>query len=157
MIGKENLENLIPKVQPAVEGQPIVKVEQQAEVMPTIKGPEQANQTIPVQQTQITPAVNPPISPAVKDPLAEQIENILEDGLSEAYLSLSAEKKQEFKMVGEATAKKITLLLQEAKVKISQIFLLIIRWLKVIPGVNKFFLEQEAKIKTDRIIKLNQQ
>jgi len=29
-------------------------------------------------------------------------------------------------------------------------------WLKLIPGVNKFFLEQEAKIKTDEVLKLKQ-
>jgi len=27
-------------------------------------------------------------------------------------------------------------------------------WLKILPGVNKFFLEQEAKIKTDKILAL---
>jgi hypothetical protein len=29
-----------------------------------------------------------------------------------------------------------------------------LQWLKLLPGVNRFFLEQEAKIKTDRIIHL---
>ena len=29
---------------------------------------------------------------------------------------------------------------------------LIREWLKVIPGINKFFLEQTVKIKTDKII-----
>ena len=28
------------------------------------------------------------------------------------------------------------------------------KWLSIIPGINKFFLEQEAKIKTDKIMEL---
>ena len=35
-----------------------------------------------------------------------------------------------------------------------KILKLIRSWLKLIPGVNKFFLEQEAKIKTDKIVDL---
>jgi hypothetical protein len=31
---------------------------------------------------------------------------------------------------------------------------LIREWLLIIPGVNKYFLEQEAKIKTDKIQQL---
>ena len=40
--------------------------------------------------------------------------------------------------------------------KAKKIFQLILEWLKLLPGINRFFLEQEAKIKTDRIIHLNQ-
>jgi hypothetical protein len=42
-------------------------------------------------------------------------------------------------------------MIQSGKVNIKKIRNLIIRWLRVIPGVNRYFLEQEAKIKTDRI------
>jgi len=31
---------------------------------------------------------------------------------------------------------------------------LIKKWLLLIPGVNKYFLEQEAKIKADEIVKM---
>jgi hypothetical protein len=37
-------------------------------------------------------------------------------------------------------------------VSTKKIFVLIRAWLKIIPGVNRFFLEQEAKIKTDKIL-----
>lgn len=84
----------------------------------------------------------------------KKVEKILEQDLAGIYIALSPEKKQEFKAAGEATAKKINGLLSDAKVKIKSIVELIIVWLKIIPGLNRFFLEQEAKIKADEIMKL---
>lgn len=155
MVAKENLENLIPSVQPAVEQLPPANVERHFESSPLERAVEKFSSAAPVQ----APAANltsiQPQPALTKDPLEEKVEDVLEAGLGEAYLNLSPADKQEFKAVGEQTVKKITVLLQQAHVKIKEIFLLIVRWLKVIPGVNKFFLEQEAKIKTDQIIKLN--
>jgi len=99
-----------------------------------------------------TPA--PVIATVVKSPLYYQVEGILAQGLEEAYQKLTPAKQLEFKKVGEATASKIALLLKSAKVRVKEIFNLILKWLKVIPGLNKFFLEQEAKIKADRILAL---
>lgn len=156
MVVKENLENLIPKLQPSAEQLPAANVERRPEAAPLEKISEKPGAPALVQ----TPAagLNPVQAQAVtaKDPLEVKVEDVLEAGLGDAYLKLSPADQQEFKTVGEQTAKKITVLLRQTHVKIKEIFLLIIRWLKVIPGVNKFFLEQEAKIKTDQIIKLNQ-
>lgn len=82
----------------------------------------------------------------------EQLEEILSAGLEDIYQDLPPEAKQIFKVKGEQAAGKIQLLLQGAKVKINEILEVIRGWLLVIPGVNRFFLEQEAKIKTDKII-----
>ena len=82
----------------------------------------------------------------------KKIENILEQDLGEIYFKLSPEKQSEFKIKGEQTAKDISLLMKKTKVKVKKIIDLIRDWLKLIPGVNKFFLEQEAKIKADRIL-----
>jgi len=84
----------------------------------------------------------------------EQIDAILSDGLTDIYLSLSPKKQAEFRAGGEETVKKISSLLSQAKIKIKQIVDIIKRWLSIIPGINKFFLEQEAKIKAEKIIKL---
>lgn len=89
-----------------------------------------------------------------KDDLMLKIEKILEDGLGDAYQELNPTQKQEFKIKGEETAQKIRAALSGAKVKVKKIFQLILEWLKVLPGINKFFLEQEAKIKADKIIGL---
>ena len=56
--------------------------------------------------------------------------------------------------MGEETASKIAQLLEAAKVKTRKIFDLIVKWLRIIPGINRFFLEQEAKIKADKILRL---
>ena len=95
--------------------------------------------------------------PQVKDTITVKIEHILEEGLSDAYQELTPVQKQEFKIKGEETAWKIRNLLKDSHIKIKQIFRLLIEWLKMLPGINRFFLEQEAKIKADRIIALKQQ
>jgi len=85
---------------------------------------------------------------------AQEIDNILAEGLHEIFLSLAPEKQQEFKRKGEETVAKINTLLSQTKVKINQIINLIRQWLRVVPGINKFFLEQETKIKADKILKI---
>lgn len=88
------------------------------------------------------------------DPITQKIEKIMEENVGDAYSRLSPLAKQEFKLKGEVTAQKISELLKSTHIKVKKIFKLILEWLKILPGVNRFFLEQEAKIKTDRIIEL---
>jgi hypothetical protein len=85
---------------------------------------------------------------------ADEIDGILAEGLSGVFLKMNEAQQKEFKKTGEETVVKINSLLQETKVKINKIVDLIRRWLKLIPGVNKFFLEQEVKIKADKIMKI---
>lgn len=84
----------------------------------------------------------------------KEIDKILSDGLEDIYLQMTPEKRREFKQVGEETVQVINQMMSQTKVKIQKIIELIIKWLAIIPGVNKFFLEQEAKIRTDKILKL---
>jgi len=85
---------------------------------------------------------------------AAEIDTILADGLNEVFIKMNAAQQAEFKKTGEETVLKINKLLMETKVKVNKIVELIRKWLKLIPGVNKFFLEQEVKIKADKIIRL---
>ena len=62
--------------------------------------------------------------------------------------------REEFKLKGEQAASQIRELLKSAHIKVKKILRLILDWLRMLPGVNHFFLEQEAKIKTDKIIAL---
>jgi len=94
-----------------------------------------------------------PQAPA-KSPVLEKIEDILEEDLEQIYFQMPPNKQAEFNKVGEETASKINLLMQGVQVQVRKILDLIIRWLKIIPGINKYFLEQEAKIKTDELLKL---
>ena len=99
-----------------------------------------------------------PIMPLVNSSFQQQravaIDVILSAGLNEIFLHLKAEEQQAFKKKGEETVTKINELLNKIKLKISTIINLIRDWLKLIPGVNKFFLEQEAKIKANQILKI---
>jgi len=87
----------------------------------------------------------------------KKIENILEEDLSDIYAKMPAAKQSEFKVEGEKATRSINEILSSAKVKVGKILSIIKKWLSIIPGVNKFFLEQEAKIKTDKILKINQE
>lgn len=100
------------------------------------------------------PAVSQPVAPTAKSPELEKIEDVLQEDLEDIYFKMSPEKQAEFRQAGEQTASKIAQLLGETKIKIKKILELIRNWLKIIPGVNRFFLEQEAKIKTDKILDL---
>ncbi len=100
------------------------------------------------------PRLIPATLPKLRDATAIRVEKILEEGLREAYEKMSPVAKQEFKIKGEETAEKIGQLLKKTHVQVKKIFALIFDWLKMIPGVNYFFLEQEAKIKADRILAL---
>jgi len=85
---------------------------------------------------------------------AAAIDNILSEGLNEVFLKMNPAQQAVFKKTGEETVTKIGKLLMETKVKVNKIVDLIRKWLRLIPGVNKFFLEQEVKIKADKIMKL---
>lgn len=96
----------------------------------------------------------PTLPPPVKDEVIIKIEKILEENLNDSYQRLSPVAKQEFKLKGEQTAAQIRDLLKDSHVKVKKVLRLIFDWLRMLPGINHFFLEQEAKIKTDRIIAL---
>lgn len=89
-----------------------------------------------------------------KDPIVIEVEKILEDGIGSFYGSLPENAKAEFKKKGEETASEISEMVRTFHVKFRKLLFLISDWLKTIPGVNRFFLEQEAKIKADRIMQL---
>jgi len=84
--------------------------------------------------------------------LKEAIDDILEENLEDIYLNMSPTEQKVFKEKGEETTNKIVSLLNQAKVKVKKIVKTIIGWLKMISGVNKFFIQQTAKIKTDKIL-----
>lgn len=96
----------------------------------------------------------PTTVPQMRDELTVKIEKIMEDGLADAYRELTPVQQQEFKLKGEEVANKIRDLMRRTRVKIKQIFKLLVEWLRLLPGVNRFFVEQEAKIKADKILAL---
>lgn len=106
-----------------------------------------------------TSAFRPPTKTAalpqgqmMKSQFLLEIEDILADDLGEIYVNMEPRRRARFKMKGEEVARKIEEIAASGKTKIKQILNWIKDWLKMIPGVNRFFLEQEAKIKTDKIM-----
>jgi len=158
-----------PKKKPAekkgvvqeVEVQPQVEVgekEKKKEINKEIKDQAQAEDVMKqaVEQAPLGVSIQQPdaeVKPE-KDEVTEQLESILSDDLEDLYFQLPPDKQKEFKAKGEETAGLIKQMINSTKIKGRKIVGWIKDWLKIIPGVNKFFLEQEAKIKTDKILLL---
>jgi len=98
-----------------------------------------------------------PQSESQKSETLEKIEDIMEEDLETMYATLPEERKQLFRDKGEETAKEIEGLMYKVKVKSKKIFKLMFSWMKIIPGVSKYFLEQEAKLKTDELMHLKEE
>ena len=45
-------------------------------------------------------------------------------------------------------------MIETAKLHLKKVLTMLREWLKMVPGVNRYFLEQETKIKIDKIIDL---
>lgn len=103
----------------------------------------------------IAPAsVGAPGIDTTDSPLHQNVEAILEGDLEDLYFSMNEQEQEKFKIKGEKTANEIVKLVESGKATFKKIFKLIFGWLKFIPGVNKYFLEQEAKIKSDRVLEI---
>lgn len=141
---------------PAIEKPPSPEKLEKIEAIPR-KGVEVVTplirQTIEDAKKELAP---PTVIPAGKTKTRVEIEKILEKDLKELYQAMSTLQRAAFKKKGEETAEQIETLMGKAKFKIRKVLRLLIDWLKLIPGVNRFFLEQEAKIKADQISALRQ-
>jgi len=123
-----------------------------ANVPETKEQPHEPEKVISLEDSvqRVSAPVTPPL---VKDRLHREIESVLEEDLEEIYKALPSDKQKQFHDEGEKTAASIrALLVHHTKKHARKILNLIKRWLRLIPGVNRFFLEQEAKIKTDKIV-----
>ncbi len=159
MVDKPIEQKIRPEVLPEVTAPPEeldLKLEKESapekEPLEQKPAPEQPAPQKPRSTIKPRPAVPMP----AKDAVMVKIEKIMEEGLNDSYQRLSPVAKQEFKMKGEQAASQIRELLKSTHVKIKKILRLILDWLRILPGVNHFFLEQEAKIKTDKIIALKE-
>lgn len=98
-----------------------------------------------------------PVAPAIAvppDQIAQDVQKILEDNLEEAIVTMPEEAKQRFLQKGKEIGSIVADMVRRYKVEVKRVLSLLKDWLTTIPGVSRFFLEQEAKIKTDRILEL---
>lgn len=150
--------NISQKIEQAPVAEPISvetpsSVEQPTQKVDFLAAEKISEQVVPITPTSSLPPVGTPVPKEVER--QAEIERILEDDLGTVYFNLPDDKKEMFRIKGEQTAYEINGLLSATKIKVQKIIKLIKNWLLIIPGVNRFFLEQEAKLKTDEIIKLN--
>ncbi len=124
--------------------------EQQREQVASREQPRVDQRQIANIKTQIAATVQQ--APAPKDQLQTDLERMLSERMGEIYNQLPDDKKAEFKAKGEEVSVKIRTMIMTAKVKAHQVLKLIAGWLGIIPHVNVYFLQQEAKIKLDAIL-----
>jgi len=149
------------KPAPAQEGQVIKSApspEKSQETAPKAQPKEPAQKQVVAQPAK--QSTKQPVAPEVRPEKSEtlrKIEHILQEDMGEIYAEMPPDKKVEFKQEGEAAAKEIEGMLFKVSVHSKKILKLLLHWLKIIPGVNKFFLSQEAKLKADEIMKVKEE
>lgn len=125
------------------------------------KSPEQLKNPEPVQAKEMARSQIQAKSASATQPQSQQndteiilhkVEEILSQGMEQIYLSMDAAAQATFKAKGEETSQKIASLMSKTKVQLKQVIGLIVEWLRVVPTINKYFIEQEAKIKADAIM-----
>lgn len=121
----------------------------------SFEAPRPAMEQAPAAAPAPAAPVPAPAAPAArKDPTVRGVESILEENLAETYAKMPPALQAKFRKEGERVTAKIVAMVRGAKAKGREVLALVTGWLKLIPGVNKFFLMQEAKIKTDKILLL---
>src|SRR3972149_5812322 len=114
--------------------------------------PQAAEAAPSISAAEALPQAAPAVLLIQKSPLLLEIESIMEENLREIYQNMPDELKLRFNSEGEKTAGEIKNLMQSLKATTKKLIEALKKWLLIIPGINKFFLEQEAKIKADKIM-----
>lgn len=147
--------NLLSAEQPSSQELPTQPSNPKEKETPT----EQTSENQEINITPIPSISTPTSQTTLTDPdqkKLEKIEEILAEDLDDLYNSMTPQQQQTFKTKGEETAIKIKQILDSGKTHFKKIVELIQSWLQLIPGVNKYFLEKEAKIKADQIVENEQ-
>jgi hypothetical protein len=136
-----------------------IKIEKGAErgaEQVTERAPEKPVQSQMMEEAQTLPVIDETTAAAAvpQDEELVIIKSILSENLVDMYYQMPPDKRQRFRRKGEEAALKIRKILKQTKVTVHDIVNILINWLKLLPGVSRYFLEQEAKIKTDKILKM---
>lgn len=95
------------------------------------------------------PISSPAGVPQQMDPILRTVENVLSEDLAETYKQLAPDTQQEFKKKGEQVARTVKQMITTGTFHAKKVLSLVLDWLRLIPHINRFFLEQEAKRKID--------
>lgn len=113
----------------------------------------------PTSQVVASDQVAPESLPAAEqaDEVLSLVKDILEEDLEEYVTKMPEATRERFENKGREIATRISNMVRSGKVQNKRVVLLIREWLLTIPAVNKFFMEQVAKIKTDSVLKFEQE
>ena len=139
-----------------VEVTPAPEAEKKIKEAAAVEIPPEAEEGKAGEKVTLVPPIGQREEVLPKDQAFKRIEEILEEDLGNVYLEMTPAEQKVFKAKGEEAASKIRILIQQVKIRVKDILELIKKWLSYIPGVNKYFLEQEAKIKTDKILEMTE-
>lgn len=106
----------------------------------------------------VTPAGQQAAAPVAvvvpKDEVTIEVEKILEYGLGDYIPDMPEVARERFLKKGGEVASQLSTMVRTLNVQVNLVVTLIKEWLLTIPGVNRYYIEQEAKIKTDQIVDL---
>lgn len=86
-----------------------------------------------------------------KDSMMKKIEAVLEEGVENDFKKMLPQQQAAFMREGEELAERLKAMRSSEKFDAGLANKQITRWLRGIPDVNALFLEQAAKIKTDKL------
>ena len=122
------------------------------------KQPSQVpQQAVPQAQDHVSHLRDRVATPHTKSERLIEIEKIMSNNLEDIFAQLDPQTQEVVKKEGEQTATKIEQMIEQGKAIAKGVLGLIRGWLHKIPGMNKFFLEQESKLKTDKIMAIERQ
>jgi hypothetical protein len=119
-----------------------------------ILSPEKEKTLLPEQPSVSFPPSHVVGKKSTKTEIGQKIEEILSQDLEIFTEKLSPIEKKKFEIKTEETAGAIEKIINSAKIASQKILNIIKRFLRLLKGVNRFFIEKESKIKTDKILDL---
>lgn len=148
-------------------GRPVLPVERPASERPErgaetapVRAPEQGAELGVREHVTIQVPVQVPVAPSTPTytatPLHREIEKVLEEDMVPLFLELNADQRKQFRAGGTIAANKIEVLLRSTGDVLREVLRAIREWLSLLPGVSRFFIEREAKIKAEKILFLRQ-
>lgn len=118
---------------------------------------EQASETRTPEAQAPGATAEPEIAVEQQDETFTRVEKILEEDLEDLVAGMNPEDKEKFEKKGLEVSGQIANMIRALKLKMEKAVSLIRDWLRTIPGVNKYFLEQAAKIKADKMMDLEEE
>jgi hypothetical protein len=150
-------EDIFAFVEQGQAGKPEVQPEKVREALERHGSRFEQHPEVPSQVKELpsqAPSAPMPLPVSAAEQQLQQIESVLAEGLHDVFVSLPPAEQQKFKVAGEQAAREVSGLLAQVKVKVDAIIAVLKRWLGTLPGVNTFFVEQEAKIKAEKLVRL---